>query len=119
MFQAVTDLQRTNGGSKGTLTIPQDEESAFQNWVIHPAAIDVAVQAVFAAVGAPGDGHPWTLDVPTMINSIIVNLSACETCSGVETPLPLDACLVDAVDDGLVGDVDINDEDGRHAIFQV
>jgi hybrid polyketide synthase / nonribosomal peptide synthetase ACE1 len=119
MFQGVTNLQRANGGSMGTLTIPQDEDSAPQNSVIHPATLDVAFQAVFAAVGAPGDGHLWTLHVPTMINSITVNPSACEITSGVETPLPFDACLADAVDDGIAGDVDIYDEDGRHAIVQV
>ena len=119
MFHGVTDLQRTNGGSKGTLNIPQDEDSAPQNWVIHPATLDVAFQGVFAAVGAPGDGRLWTLHVPTLVNSITVNPNACEISSGVESPLPFDACLADAVDDSIVGDVDIYDEDGRYAIVQV
>lgn len=119
MFQAVTDMQRTNGGSKGTITIPQDEESAPQNWIIHPATLDVAFQGMFAAVGAPGDGRLWTLHIPTMINSITVNPSACVITSGVETPLPFDACLVDALDEGIAGDVDIFDEDGKHAIVQI
>jgi hybrid polyketide synthase/nonribosomal peptide synthetase ACE1 len=51
MFQGVTELHRTNSGSKGVLNIPQDPESAAQDWVIHPATLDVAFQAVFAAVG--------------------------------------------------------------------
>ncbi|KAF5861957.1 hypothetical protein ETB97_012280 [Aspergillus alliaceus] len=122
MFQGVTDLQRTNGGSRGTIVIPQNEEtpvSQLQDWIIHPATLDVAFQAVFAAVGAPGDGRLWTLHVPTLISSITVNPNACQMSSGIETPVPFDACLADAVDDGIAGDVDLYDEDGKYAIVQV
>ena len=68
MFQGITDLQRTNSGSKGSLTIPQEEASDPQSWIIHPATLDVGFQAVFAAVGAPGDGRLWTLHVSTLID---------------------------------------------------
>jgi hybrid polyketide synthase/nonribosomal peptide synthetase ACE1 len=51
MFQGVTELYRTNSGSKGILNIPQDPDSSPQNWIIHPATLDVAFQAIFAAVG--------------------------------------------------------------------
>lgn len=119
MFQGVTELQRTNGGSKGTIVIPWDEDSAPQRWVIHPATLDVAFQAVFAAVGAPGDGRLWTMHVPTMIETITINPSVCEISSGVETPLPFDACLAQAEQGGIAGHVDLYDEDGKHAIVQV
>ncbi|ORY13581.1 hypothetical protein BCR34DRAFT_599754 [Clohesyomyces aquaticus] len=119
MFQGIAELQRTNSGSKGILNIPEDEDSAAQNWIIHPATLDVAFQAVFAAVGAPGDGRLWTMHVPTMINSITVNPSALEVTTGIETSLPFDACLVDAIDDGIAGDIELYDEDGRHAIVQI
>ncbi|KAF2820849.1 hypothetical protein CC86DRAFT_360096 [Ophiobolus disseminans] len=119
MFQGVTELHRTNSGSKGVLNIPQDPDSAVQNWVVHPATLDVAFQAVFAAVGAPGDGRLWTLHVPTMINSITVNPSAFEDTSGVETPLPFDACLVNAIDEGIAGDIDVYEEGGKQTIVQI
>ncbi|RYO86086.1 hypothetical protein DL764_009059 [Monosporascus ibericus] len=125
MFQGVTDLRRTNGESKGTITIPQDDgedESILQNWVIHPATLDVAFQAVFAAVGAPGDGRLWALHVPTMIDSITVNPGAYEMSlsGGVATPLPFDAFVVDSdQQDGIAGDVDLYDEDGRRVIVQI
>ncbi|KAF2268091.1 hypothetical protein CC78DRAFT_565861 [Lojkania enalia] len=119
MFRGVTDLKRTNGGSKGILSIPQDENSTPHNWIIHPATLDVAFQAIFAAVGAPGDGRLWTLHVPTMINSITVNPSALRFSSGIESLLPFDAFLVDAIDDGIAGDVDIYDEKESHAIVQI
>lgn len=51
MFQGVTELHRTDSGSKGVLNIAQDPESAVNDWIIHPATLDVAFQAVFAAVG--------------------------------------------------------------------
>jgi hybrid polyketide synthase/nonribosomal peptide synthetase ACE1 len=125
MFQGVTDLRRTNGGSKGTITIPQDDgedESMPQNWVVHPATLDVAFQAVFAAIGAPGDGRLWTLHVPTMIDSIAINPGADEMqmSGGVATPLPFDAFVVNTdQEDGIAGDVDLYDEDGQRVIMQI
>lgn len=125
MFQGVTDLQRTDGGSKGIITIPHDDEqdeSMPNDWVIHPATLDVAFQAVFAAVGAPGDGRLWSLHVPTIVDSIAINPNAYEvsTSGGVATPLPFDAFVVDSDrQEGIAGDVDLYDEDGGRVIVQI
>ena len=119
MFRGMTEMQRTNAGSRGSLTIPQDEVSALQDWVIHPATLDVAFTAEFAAVGAPGDGRLHTLHVPTMIDSITVNPHALASDSGVEAALPFDAWLGEPIDDGWIGDVDVYDEKSRHAIVQI
>ncbi|KAK8879233.1 hybrid NRPS/PKS enzyme [Apiospora arundinis] len=125
MFQGVTDLQRTDGGSKGTITIPHDDEqdeSMPNDWVIHPATLDVAFQAVFAAVGAPGDGRLWSLHVPTIVDSIAINPNAYEVSmsGGVATPLPFDAFVVDSDrQEGIAGDVDLYDEDGGRVIVQI
>jgi hybrid polyketide synthase/nonribosomal peptide synthetase ACE1 len=54
-----------------------------------------------------------------MINHITVNPSAFKDTSGVETPLPFDACLVDAIDDGIAGDIDIYEEDGKQTVVQI
>ncbi|KAL8764126.1 MAG: hypothetical protein Q9184_000268 [Pyrenodesmia sp. 2 TL-2023] len=118
MFVGVTDIQRTNAGAKGIITIPQDEDSAPQNWVIHPATIDVMFQTVFAAVGAPGDGRLWTLHVPRTIASITVNPGFYDVGSYVGTTLPFEA-RSDAVVDGFVGDVDMYDQVSGHAIVQI
>ncbi|KAI4086542.1 MAG: hypothetical protein LQ344_007466 [Seirophora lacunosa] len=118
MFVGVTDIQRTNAGAKGIITVPQDEDSAPQSWVIHPATLDVMFQAVFAAVGAPGDGRLWRLHVPRTIDSITVNPGVDEVGSCVGTPLPFEA-RSDAVVDGFVGDVDIYDQVSGHAIIQI
>lgn len=119
MFHAMTDIQRTNAGSKGAFTIPQDEDSAQQDWIIHPATLDVAFTAEFAAVGAPGDGRLHTLHIPVMIDSITINPHVTAEHSGVETPLRFDAWLGDPIDNGWIGDVDVYDTDGRNAIVQI
>ena len=119
MFKGITELQRTNGGSRGTINIPQDDSTTVQSWLVHPATIDVAFQGIFAAVGAPGDGRLWTLHLPTIISSITVNPNACEDTSGVEVPLPFDAHLVDCQGEGIAGDVDIYNENGDRAIVQI
>ena len=119
MFHGMTDIQRTNAGSKGAFSIPQDEESAQQDWIIHPATLDVAFTAEFAAVGAPGDGRLHTLHIPVMIDSITINPHVTAENSGVEVPLHFDAWLGDPIDNGWIGDVDVYDEDGRNAIVQI
>ncbi|KAI1495559.1 hypothetical protein F5X99DRAFT_415001 [Biscogniauxia marginata] len=119
MFQGVTNLQRTNGGSRGIITVSSDEEFPSSGWVIHPATLDVAFQSVFAAIGAPGDGRLWTLHVPTRINSIAINPRACEVNAGVDIPLPFDARLSKDAHDGITGDVDLYNEDDRCAIVQI
>ena len=119
MFHGMTDIQRTNAGSKGSFTIPQDEESGQQDWIIHPAALDVAFTAEFAAVGAPGDGRLHTLHIPVMIDSITINPHVTAKNSGVEIPLQFDAWLGDPIDNGWIGDVDVYDQDGRNVIIQI
>lgn len=120
MFKGITELHRTNGGSRGTINIPQDDStSVHSSWLVHPATIDVAFQGIFAAVGAPGDGRLWTLHLPTIISSITINPNACEDTSGVEVPLPFDAHLVDCQGEGIAGDVDIYNENGDRAIVQI
>ena len=119
MFHGMTDIQRTNAGSKGAFTIPQDEDSARQDWIIHPATLDVAFTAEFAAVGAPGDGRLHTLHIPVMIDSITINPHTTSESSGVEVPLRFDAWLGDPIDNGWIGDVDVYDEAGRNAIVQI
>ncbi|KAH9905503.1 hypothetical protein F4778DRAFT_803016 [Xylariomycetidae sp. FL2044] len=127
MFQGIADLQRTNDGSKGTIVIPYSEDekhSTSREWVIHPATLDVAFQAVFAAVGAPGDGRLWTMHVPTTIDNISIDPRALATSrsgkSGVGTPLPFDAFVVESDrQEGIAGDVDLHDEQGRRVIVQI
>ena len=119
MFHGMTDIQRTNAGSKGAFTIPQDEDSAQQDWIIHPATLDVAFTAEFAAVGAPGDGRLHTLHIPVMIDSITINPHTTADHSGVEVPLHFDAWLGDPIDNGWIGDVNVYDENGRNTIVQI
>lgn len=54
-----------------------------------------------------------------MINSITVNPSTFSDTSGVEASLPFDACLVDAIDEGIAGDIDVYDEDGKYTAVQI
>ena len=118
MFRGITELERTNGGSRGTINIRQDDNTPDQTWLVHPATIDVAFQGIFAAIGAPGDGRLWTLHLPTIINSITINPTVADT-SGVDVPLAFDAHLVGSQGEGIAGDVDIYTENNDHAIVQI
>ncbi|KAI1632403.1 hypothetical protein F4809DRAFT_656376 [Biscogniauxia mediterranea] len=119
MFKGVVDLQRTNGGSRGLISIPSSDELSSPSWIIHPATLDVAFQSVFAAVGAPGDGRLWALHIPTMIRSIVINPGVCEVSTGIDIPLPFDACISKDANNGITGDVDLYSEDGKNAIVQI
>ncbi|KAF9632941.1 hypothetical protein BFW01_g3804 [Lasiodiplodia theobromae] len=106
MFQAITSLERTRDAARGTIFVPRegDEESTL---VLHPAPLDVAFQAIFAALASPGDGDLWTLHIPTLIERIRLNPSACMGTGCLELPLAFEADL--ALADGIRGDVVVRD----------
>jgi hybrid polyketide synthase/nonribosomal peptide synthetase ACE1 len=54
-----------------------------------------------------------------MINSITINPGVFKDTSGVEIPLHFDACLVDAIDEGIAGDIDVYEESGKQTVVQI
>ncbi|KAH1492661.1 hypothetical protein KXX52_004018 [Aspergillus fumigatus] len=68
-FRAIHRLERKTGHSTGWF----EPQSAPRDAIVHPALLDVAFQALFAAVSYPGDGGLWGLHVPTGIRAIRLN----------------------------------------------
>ncbi|KAL5357558.1 putative hybrid PKS/NRPS enzyme EqiS-like protein, partial [Aspergillus floccosus] len=68
-FRAIHRLERKAGHSTGWF----EPQSAPRDAIVHPALLDVAFQALFAAVSYPGDGGLWSLHVPTGIRAIRLN----------------------------------------------
>jgi hybrid polyketide synthase/nonribosomal peptide synthetase ACE1 len=72
-FRSISRLERKMEHSSGWFqpqTPPEDV-------ILHPASLDVAFQALFAAVSYPGDGGLWSLHVPTGICAVRINPYHC------------------------------------------
>ncbi|KAL4757023.1 uncharacterized protein BDW70DRAFT_171762 [Aspergillus foveolatus] len=112
-FQSMTTLRRKLNYSSGTFEAPASD------LLIHPALLDLAFQALFAAVSYPGDGGLWSLHVPTSIRGIRVNPYHCGTSDEIAQDLSFDASLAESSSKGTVGDVVIFAEDGHNGLLQV
>jgi acyl transferase domain-containing protein len=73
-FRGMTSIRRATGHSRGTLKVaPPFDESTSRQWVIHPATLDLALQAPYVAYHAPKDGRIQSLYVPVIIERIALN----------------------------------------------
>jgi 2-polyprenyl-3-methyl-5-hydroxy-6-metoxy-1,4-benzoquinol methylase len=118
MFKGITKLSRRRQASSGIINTAGDE-GYNTDLIVHPAPLDVAFQAMFGAIGAPGDGQLWTLMVPTVIRSIKVNPLMCKQTACLGTDLSFDAGVeVERSSQQIFGDMDVYDESGN-ALLQI
>lgn len=120
IFQGISTLSRSTDISSGTIFIPDDNQEDCP-YIIHPSTLDVGFQALFGAVGAPGDGRLWTLHVPTLTERIKINPRAFQKGAALGIELPFDSNLAAAPTGfrGFTGDVAIYDESGKHCLVSV
>ncbi|KAI5206756.1 hypothetical protein E4T39_02233 [Aureobasidium subglaciale] len=122
MFKGITSLKRSAGQAAGTIISTQNTDSqpsTPESYLIHPSALDIAFQTIFAAVSHPGDGALWTLHIPTTVERIIINPSACVSGSGLNTALQFSTCSRISAAGGISGDVDIHAPDNTHRTVQI
>jgi hybrid polyketide synthase/nonribosomal peptide synthetase ACE1 len=120
LLRGISTLKRTKDMSAGTIYIPDDSEKPCP-YVIHPAALDVGFQGLFGSVGEPGDGRLWTLHVPTTIDRIKINPTACPPGGGLGVELPFNTGLATTQPQwtpGFTGDIAVYDESGTHCLVQ-
>jgi hybrid polyketide synthase/nonribosomal peptide synthetase ACE1 len=73
-FRGLTSIRRATGHSRGTLKVaPPFDESTSRKWLIHPATLDLALQAPYVAYHAPKDGRVQSLYIPVIIERIALN----------------------------------------------
>ena len=118
MFRGISSLARSKDVATGTMYSTSENKSN-QEYYIHPGPLDVAFQAVFAAISSPGDGSLWTIHVPTVIKRIQVNPSAMPALAGLETTLSFDAVIGEKRGTGVSGDVVIYNENATHSAVQI
>ncbi|KAF2208880.1 hypothetical protein CERZMDRAFT_70454 [Cercospora zeae-maydis SCOH1-5] len=118
MFKGITQLERMNNACSGKIVSPGAAKYK-TDLMLHPAPFDIAFQASFAALGAPGDGRLWTLHIPTHIDRISFNPHAGDTVGSINTELPFHAVInTGSTPNDVVSDIDLFDAHG-HGILQV
>lgn len=114
-FRALTCLQRKMDLASGYILQPEPTPG-FDRVLVHPAALDAAIQSIILAYCFPGDTRLRTIHLPTGIDSIRFNFPLCGSNTASRSPfrasVPRGAGeLLD-----INGDVDIYTEDGTTLI---
>ncbi|KAJ5503746.1 Acyl transferase/acyl hydrolase/lysophospholipase [Penicillium fimorum] len=117
-FQALSNLRRKMDEAAGLIAVPVDSETE-KPLIIHPASLDGAIQSIMLAYSFPGDSRLRTLYLPTRIDRLRINPSACVALGAPGTELPFYSAVTDARFAELSGDVDMFSTDGRHTLVQL
>jgi hybrid polyketide synthase/nonribosomal peptide synthetase ACE1 len=115
-FKALASMERKLGVASGLVQVP--EAVPEKRLLIHPAALDAAVQSILLAYCFPGDGRLVSIQLPTDISRISINpLQALNSAS--EKSLKFFSFI--GRDDGkrIEGDVDLYPADGSNAVLQL
>ncbi|KAL1860948.1 putative Hybrid PKS-NRPS biosynthetic cluster [Paecilomyces lecythidis] len=122
LFRSITSLRRATDVARGEILAAKTgdrPDSTSEDFLLHPAALDVAFQAIFAAVSYPGDGALWTLHIPTTIRRVTINPAGGPRNGGLKVPLDFSANSQISSNGKISGDVDIFPHDGQNALCQV
>lgn len=122
-FRGLTDIRRKFGIAMGFVTNPRNRNQAHRPFLIHPATIDAAMQAVLVAYSWPGDGMLSCLYIPTRIARVSVNMQLIQTTLADTEKFPFDCELTSGPSNSICGDVDIfpqqSSKGPNHAIIQI
>lgn len=122
MFKGITSLRRTTDLAQGVITTKLPEALAndpIDQFLLHPSTLDVAFQAIFAAISFPGDGALWALHIPTTIRRVVINPVVCPMNGGVDEQVRFSATSNRADDGTFSGCVDIFPMHSNHSMCQV
>ncbi|KAJ4294702.1 hypothetical protein N0V88_004936 [Collariella sp. IMI 366227] len=115
-FRALTGLSRKMDCATGYIMQPEATEG-FSRLLVHPAALDAAVQSIMLAYCFPGDTRLRTTHLPTRIDSIQVNFPLCEATQITQTPFRSSVPSGGGAElSDINGDVDVYAENGATLI---
>lgn len=117
-FQALSNLRRKMDEASGLIAVPVHPDTE-RPLIIHPASLDGAIQSIMLAYSFPGDGRLRTLYLPTRIDRLRLNPTACVALGAPGAHLPFYSAVTDARFADLSGDVDILSADGSHTLLQL
>ncbi|KAJ5928189.1 hypothetical protein N7466_007145 [Penicillium verhagenii] len=117
-FRALTALSRKIDEATGAIAVPLQDINE-KRLLIHPGSLDGAIQAIMLAYSFPGDGRIRTLYLPTKIDSIRINPSACFELAGPGSSLPFYSSVGTVQFSELSGDVDLYSPNREHTLVQL
>ncbi|GAW16235.1 hypothetical protein ANO14919_056580 [Xylariales sp. No.14919] len=72
-FRGLSDIKRKINTSTGRLRVPSQNE-----FILHPAVLDLGIQAMLLAYCCPGDGRLRSLHMPTRIDLLRIDPALCQ-----------------------------------------
>jgi hybrid polyketide synthase/nonribosomal peptide synthetase ACE1 len=120
-FKGLFSLQRRLGYSSGLLAVPKPEQYEINPFLIHPAVLDMSIQALLLAYSHPNDGRLRSLFVPTTIETVRINPFDLQNATLEHHELSVRATLADRQRHPIeiLGDVELTDPTGHHLSVQI
>ncbi|CAJ0544173.1 Ff.00g034840.m01.CDS01 [Fusarium sp. VM40] len=105
-FRGLSRLSRKLGSSEGSIRRPAfGEDDSKTTLIFHPGMLDNALQGLFAAHSAPGDGRLWSMRAPTACRRVSLVPSLCGR--NMTEEVDFDCTLTDSRNDFITGDVEV------------
>ncbi|KAJ5920032.1 hypothetical protein N7516_010890 [Penicillium verrucosum] len=120
LFRGITSMSRCCDLAQGEIiTSTASQSGPMDEFLLHPSTLDVAFQAIFAAISYPGDGALWDLHIPTTIRRVVINPVICPMNGGLNEKVRFSATSNRADDSTFSGSVDIFPIHSDHSLCQV
>jgi hybrid polyketide synthase/nonribosomal peptide synthetase ACE1 len=117
-FKALSSLERKLGVATGLVAVPESTNPEKRH-IIHPAALDAAIQSILLAYCFPGDGRLRAIQLPTKISRITINPALCIANSASGLSLRFVARITEDNGAKIDGDVDLYPKDGNNAMLKL
>jgi hybrid polyketide synthase/nonribosomal peptide synthetase ACE1 len=107
-FRGLSDTARKADEAVGLLAVPIQREDQISQLIIHPATLDSGIQSLVIAYCYPRDGRLRSLQLPTRVDNIRVDVAACRYATSLPgAKLPFYSRITPSESIHFVGDVSI------------
>ncbi|KAH8701329.1 hypothetical protein GQ44DRAFT_785142 [Phaeosphaeriaceae sp. PMI808] len=105
-FKGLSELSRNNGHAQGLILNQPSLNSQRDYLLIHPATLDLAIQAIILAHSYPQDGQLFAIHVPVQVDCIRLDVGLCASLLSQNIELPFVASTYQS-NNSICGDVDL------------
>ncbi|KAJ6076084.1 Type I Polyketide synthases (Type I PKS) [Penicillium canescens] len=112
-FRGLKKLQRRKNIAYGSISAHDSDNDP--SLLVHPAMLDASLQALFVAIGSPGDGQVSSLYLPTRLDRVTINPAFCRISAlhDSNAHLTVEAKVIEIAKTGITGDIKLYDGKGR------
>lgn len=120
LFRGLSRITRKANEATGLVAIPEPRLKDDEPLIIHPSALDCAIQSLIIAYCYPRDGRLRTLHFPRRIDNLHINLRAClDAARTPDTKLSVYASIDLGQPVDFVGDIQIHSPKSHSTILQI